>query len=39
MSKTDADYVRSVSGFAKAGFSPDTWVSKATGAKPMFVGD
>jgi hypothetical protein len=39
MSKTDADYVRSVSGFAMAGFSPDTWVSKATGAKPMVVGD
>jgi len=31
MSKTDADYVRSVSGFAMAGFSPDTWVSKAIG--------
>jgi prolyl-tRNA editing enzyme YbaK/EbsC (Cys-tRNA(Pro) deacylase) len=31
MSKTDANYVRSVSGFAMAGFSPDTWVSKATG--------
>ena len=31
MSKTDADYVRSVSGFAMPGFSPDTWVSKAIG--------
>jgi prolyl-tRNA editing enzyme YbaK/EbsC (Cys-tRNA(Pro) deacylase) len=36
MSKTDADYVRSVSDFAMAGVSPDAWVSKATsGVSPV----
>jgi prolyl-tRNA editing enzyme YbaK/EbsC (Cys-tRNA(Pro) deacylase) len=31
MSKTDADYVRSVSGFAIGGVSPVAWVSETIG--------